>query len=167
MDCPVNFKLLASSCGNFLVIRSIFLQHENHELSAVRTNKRINSLQIYLKDLFHSIQSAIKHLPQNITLAPSERKEAEEFIRLGCNKKKLQNKIAAETGKHETLKDLTNIRSAMKKDNENSLTEAVSLLENKYRKILFHLIIKLLFCCGCVKYRITKYQLNSIYLLSF
>lgn len=87
----------------------------------------------------YSIQNAFEHLPQNRTLAPSERKEAEKYLGLGCNNKKLQNKIAAETGKHPTLKDLTNIRSAMRKDNENDLSEAVSLLKNKYRKIIFHL----------------------------
>ena len=84
-------------------------------------------------------QAAFEHLPQNRKLEPRER-EAEALINLGCNRKKLQNKIATETRKHPTLKNLTNIQSALKKDDENNLVKAVNLLETKYRTYLQYYI---------------------------
>ena len=99
------------------------------------TNRIISLIQFTI-GVFVFSQAAFEHLPQNRKFEPRERAEAEALINLGCNRKKLQNKIATETRKQPTLKDLTNIQSALKKGDENNLVMAVNLLETKYRKYL-------------------------------
>ena len=98
--------------------------------------KRIISLIQFTIGVFIFSQAAFERLPQNRELEPRKRAEAEALINLGCNRKKLQNKIATETGKHLTLKDLKNSPSLLKKGDKNTVVKAVNLLEIKYLKYL-------------------------------
>ena len=72
-------------------------------------------------------------LPQQRKLSLSEQKEAEKLLSLKANKKLVQDKLASETGKCISLKDLTNISSMTKASStRNNLEECVKKLTDKH-----------------------------------
>ncbi|XP_031328482.1 PKS-NRPS hybrid synthetase CHGG_01239-like [Photinus pyralis] len=107
--CEANFKLRVSSEGHSLQICSINTMHTKHELS----------------------QKVYDHLPQTRALNEDELKSVQTFLSLDANKKKIQSKVLADTGKKTTLKDLQNI-NYRRKIEKNDLDEVVSLLTKSY-----------------------------------
>lgn len=60
------------------------------------------------------LQDAYNYSPQNRRLAPSEKEVVETYLKLGSNRKLVQNKVLNELNKSVTLKDLTNVGSSQK-----------------------------------------------------
>lgn len=78
-------------------------------------------------------------LPQQRKLSLSEQKEAEKLLRLKANKKLIQDKLASETGKCISLKDLSNMSSmANAGSTRNDLEECVKKLTEKYGELHIH-----------------------------
>lgn len=73
----------------------------------------------------------VEKLPENQKLCPKDHKMVVDALKLGCNKKLLQEKLALESNKRVTLKDLKNIQSSLKNEDDNTLKKAVQLLEKK------------------------------------
>ena len=71
-------------------------------------------------------------------LTSLEKKEAEKCLALKSNKKLLLDRLTQSTGKALTLKDLTNISSAMNaKSTRNNLEECVKKLSEKYGNVTY------------------------------
>ena len=66
-------------------------------------------------------------MPKQRRLDPDEVKETEAMLNLGVNKKLLQLHVQQTTGKAVTLKDLTNIKTAM--DNKFTKSDIIAVVK--------------------------------------
>ena len=66
-------------------------------------------------------------MPKQRRLDPDEVKETEAMLNLGVNKKLLQLHVQQTTGKAVTLKDLTNIKTAM--DNKFTKNDIIAVVK--------------------------------------
>ena len=80
-------------------------------------------------------------LPQQKKLS-EEKCEAEKYLALKANKKMVQDKLAAMSGKVILLKDLTNLSAQMKSEKSKNDLEAVARsLANKHGILCVHLYV--------------------------
>ena len=78
-------------------------------------------------------QELFKQLPEQRKLSDEEKEEAAKYLSLKANKKMLQDKLAASTGKSIILKDLSNLKEKMKAGrSRNDLNMAVKQLSVKH-----------------------------------
>ncbi|PAA92061.1 hypothetical protein BOX15_Mlig017792g2, partial [Macrostomum lignano] len=108
--CPLRIRLSASSCGQFLVVRTANLQH-NHPV---------------LKEVF-------ANLPPQRRLDEQEKEAVTQMIKLGCNKKLIQAHLIKQ-GKRVILQDLHNLqsRSNQSAQSESSeVEEVINLLSSQ------------------------------------
>ncbi len=83
-------------------------------------------------------------MPRQRRLPESAQAKAMSLMKLGANKKLVQQKLIEETGNVIILKDLSNIRcNALKGNSRNDLDSTVKLLMDKYG------MIKNSTCCYC------------------
>ena len=76
-------------------------------------------------------------MPQQRKLSEEEKCEAEKYLALKANKKMVQDKLAAMSGKVILLKDLTNLSAQMKSEKSKNDLEAVARsLANKHGNLL-------------------------------
>ena len=74
-------------------------------------------------------QDIYDHLPRQRQLNQSEKKNAQELIKLKVNKKLLQQHLSETTGKVVTLKDITNMQTSSQNPKNSSVEELVTRLK--------------------------------------
>lgn len=88
--------------------------------------------------LLFMVQEFRDHLPQNRALRDTEtREQAVELLKLRCAKPLIQKKIENKSNKRVMMKDLHNLALKLHNPEDDSLKEALKLLENEYSKHLF------------------------------
>ena len=78
------------------------------------------------------MQDIYNHLPRQRRLDENHVQEAEQFIAMKVNKKLLQQHMSGKTGRVVTLKDISNIQTAIR---EKSDKNDLSALTNRLRSI--------------------------------
>ena len=77
-------------------------------------------------------------MPQQRKLSKEERCEAEKYLTLKANKKMVQDKLSAMSGKAVLLKDLTNLNAQLKSGKSKNDLEAVARsLTDKHGNYIF------------------------------
>ena len=99
-----------------------------------------------------------RRLPQQRKLSEEEKCEAEKYLALKANKKMVQDKLAAMSGKVILLKDLTNLSVQMKSEKSKNDLEAVARsLANKHGNLFVYIHM-------CVNYD-NPYGISDSYLV--
>ncbi|XP_043271633.1 uncharacterized protein [Venturia canescens] len=106
--CTSYIRVGLSACGNNLIVTAMNNVH-THKCS---------------KELF-------VHLPRARSLSKEERKQVAKLLDVDANKKKVSELIQVQTGKKVLLKDLHNVNSASRED-DNNLQETIAMLQEKY-----------------------------------
>ena len=98
-----------------------------------------------------------RQLPQQRKLS-EEKCEAEKYLALKANKKMVQDKLAAMSGKVILLKDLTNLSAQMKsKKSKNDLEAVARSLANKHGNLFVYIHM-------CINYD-NPYGISDSYLV--
>ena len=80
-----------------------------------------------------NLQELFRQLPDQRKLSEVEKCEAKKYLAVIANKKMVQDKLAAISGKVILLKDLTNLSAEMKSGkSKNDLVSVANTLSNKY-----------------------------------
>ena len=90
--CPLFIQMRLPDDGNHLVVTNIHDAHKNHENDAKEYD----------------------YLPKVRKLEDADREHVSELIAIGVNKKNIQQQVSTTTGKHITIKDLSNIENRYK-----------------------------------------------------
>ncbi|XP_015109529.1 uncharacterized protein LOC107036238 [Diachasma alloeum] len=106
VNCPAKVKFQCLNNQGFFTITEINLDHRDHVSS----------------------QAVYEHYAEIRKLTSDQQTDTLKFLEMRCNKKLIQQDIHTKLGKHVTLKDLSNLKAQLKKQDDRELTEAVKFL---------------------------------------